>query len=155
MEQKALPKFRISNIELVSFKLDCAHQKDEKNKINFGVGVHTQLILQHNALRVNMIFKISHENKSDNICCELSSSMDYEFEEKIKYIATKIDKEKMEAIIPKQIYATVVAIALSTNRGILFSKLTGTPFEKEYCQIIDPNFFVDKEGKVDLIDKVK
>ena len=156
MEQIALPKFKISNIEIESFSLsDLGNKRLNKTNVEFGVAVDVRLLLDKNILRSRFIFSVYDSNNEDDIYCELRTKVDFKFSKKLENIVTELNKKNKKAVLPKQLHASLVAIAISTNRGIIYSKLVGTALENIYLPIVDPNFFISGKEEVDIVLKSK
>ena len=131
--------FKINAIELISQSVSAAPTNEiDIDELNYNIGIEIQYdeVIGH----IKITPTISVCSKDDT--CEFGKlSIDciyeiFDFKEAIKH-------DKVNGpILPMPFIHTLISIALSTSRGIMFSAFRGTFLQKSILPIVDPTAFV-------------
>ncbi len=138
-------KVFINNIKITDFILNSSKYPGPK-KINrdhfyFNLSGANKVKMSSNSIFILSTAEIifhKEKSKSDPIeICKIKIEIEFRFENLSKIITFMNGKAK----IPQELLQKMLNTSFSTTRGILFTKLLGTIFEKVYLPPIDPISF--------------
>lgn len=144
-QKNKIVKVFINNIKIVDFILDSSRYTGPK-KINrdhfyFNLRGANKVKMSSNSIFILTIGEIifhKEKSKTDPIeICKIKIEIEFKFENLSKIITFLNGK----AQIPQELLQKMLNTSFSTTRGILFTKLSGTVFEKIYLPPIDPISF--------------
>ena len=130
-------EFSLKGIDLVDFALTRPNTPTvDTNAITFDIGI------QHRVNKENkMVLAIIHVDiySKEKDFKFGSITVNYAFE--VKDLEHFVSKNKDLFDFPEPFITSINSIAISTTRGILFSKLKGTFLHHSFLPIIDPRSF--------------
>jgi hypothetical protein len=136
-------EFGIQEIQILQFSLDSSPQHqalDPKHPYTFEINAGGLVDSSLKLLGVNFNVKIFAIPQKEDKVCELTLRMSFKivnFEEVVRMDGDKVD-------VPDLVMQHLIAVTLSTTRGILFEKLQGSFLS----QIILPIFNVSQFHKI-------
>lgn len=138
----------IKNINIVGFELNTTKFNIQNNinsrNIQFKLSGARKLISKTKIISVKTIIEIHYETRQikNTSICSLTTTIDFElknFSEVVNKTATK------KYAISVDLVQKLISDSISTTRGIMFIKLSGTPLENVILPPVDSSSFLSKK----------
>ncbi|MCK9424823.1 MAG: hypothetical protein M0Q21_02165 [Ignavibacteriaceae bacterium] len=142
-EKKVELLFKIQGIHISNFSLDNSLSRQSlapDHSYAFEINAGTLIDASLKIIGVDFITRIFTSQTKDDKVCELSLRISYAIQNFESF--TTIEKDKVT--IPEQLMHHLIALTISTTRGILFEKLQGSFLSK----IILPTINVSSLNKM-------
>lgn len=133
-----------NKIQVIAFNIDIPED------ISIDINDKSNFTFQYNVAtrtdKINEVFEVILEveillAKSKHILCKLKTVFEY----KVNGIKDLIKEENGIELIPDQIPSMLIGNAVSTTRGILLSKTSGTILESVFLPVINADTFSRKK----------
>ncbi len=144
--KKKTIKVFINSIKILDFVLNSSKYNGPKSvnrdHFYFNISGADKVEVSSNSIFILTAIEIFfHKKNSKSIpieICKIKTEIDFRYENLSKII--KIKNKKVQ--LPQDLIQKMLNTSFSTTRGILFTKLLGTIFEKIYVPPIEPSSMV-------------